>query len=697
MKKTGLVVALFPLVCFAGGLGGGSNSTGSLVAGSNGQALETQGGVTAWRYGSGTGTTSQVNVRDYGAKCDGTTDDTTAINNAIASGAKRVFIPDTGSPCVTTGLSVPVDSASLDAPGLEIIGLGQPEILLTTGLNRIAIDIAKQRFVTIENLKIYSSGTKADTNNTVGIKYEANTSRMVLDNIRIVGFSYAAIQQIQGLVHHYSNLDLRSNTYGISVEKNGATVATTLDIDNAYITSCTRGISADGLVTGHFNRITFESCGSSSTSDGALHLLTGTRGVQVSNIYYESTDGRNVVSTDARWGSINETVIGTPGATNTVTWSGVAQRNRGHYTLTNDTLSILNIQADPDATQDLIVTLARTGAATTGALNFSHSQTAGWRNNANSADLLLGVNTSDQLTFNGSVVGAGSSGVSLQSSFPGVPDTGNANLSGSLKLGADLQVNGSGTFLGTVGATQLTTAYSGLNDRNDWLNLGTTAPAYVHHQIGQLRVQAIATPSAPIATPVGTAGVTTCTYFVACHGPFSSGSTSIVTALSSAGSTSTCNATLSTSNYVAVSWAIPDGASSCDVYKTDSTHLLGNVVAPLASIQDTGQATTVVTAVARNTTADVAIDGQLTATSSGLNVPVVAGATTTQQLIEATTYTLVAGALTPTFTTAFSSAPHCTCTDQTAAAAVKCVATSTVLTIAGTGTDVIDTICVGAK
>src|ERR1700719_2909467 len=45
--------------------------------------------------------------------------------------------------------------------------------------------------------------------------------------------------------------------------------------------------------------------------------------------------------------------------------------------------------------------------ATSGVIRLAHSDTIDWRNNANTGDLPLGVNVSDQLTFNGSVIGTG--------------------------------------------------------------------------------------------------------------------------------------------------------------------------------------------------------------------------------------------------------------------------------------------------
>jgi hypothetical protein len=60
------------------------------------------------------------------------------------------------------------------------------------------------------------------------------------------------------------------------------------------------------------------------------------------------------------------------------------------------------------------------------------------------------------------------------------------------------------------------------------------------------------------------------------------------------------------------------------------------------------------------------------------------------------TKTLAAGAGTVTFVKSFTNAPLVFCTDTTAAAAVKCSATTTAITIAGTGTDVIAYLVIGS-
>jgi hypothetical protein len=57
--------------------------------------------------------------------------------------------------------------------------------------------------------------------------------------------------------------------------------------------------------------------------------------------------------------------------------------------------------------------------------------------------------------------------------------------------------------------------------------------------------------------------------------------------------------------------------------------------------------------------------------------------------------TLSTGAGTHSFTTAYTAAPVCVCTDQTSAAAVQCSTSTTTLTVAGTGSDAIAYVCIG--
>jgi hypothetical protein len=71
--------------------------------------------------------------------------------------------------------------------------------------------------------------------------------------------------------------------------------------------------------------------------------------------------------------------------------------------------------------------------------------------------------------------------------------------------------------------------------------------------------------------------------------------------------------------------------------------------------------------------------------------------TTNPVSVEFFTQALTAGAATKTFATAFSAAPVCGCTDQTAAAAVKATPTTSNVALTGTSTDVVGCICMGPK
>jgi hypothetical protein len=82
-----------------------------------------------------------------------------------------------------------------------------------------------------------------------------------------------------------------------------------------------------------------------------------------------------------------------------------------------------------------------------------------------------------------------------------------------------------------------------------------------------------------------------------------------------------------------------------------------------------------------------------TVTVTGTGIPIATGTTSNTDL--AGFLTLSGGSQTYSFTTTHATTPVCTATDITAVAAVQAVATTTTLTVNGTGTDVIAYICIG--
>lgn len=122
---------------------------------------------------------------------------------------------------------------------------------------------------------------------------------------------------------------------------------------------------------------------------------------------------------------------------------------------------------------------------------------------------------------------------------------------------------------------------------------------------GALNTRALSTPAAPTVTPTGTAGSTSYSYKVVAKQADGS-----FTAAGAAGSTTTGNATLSSSNYNAVSWAAVTGANSYDLYRTVGGATQGKIASSLSttSFNDQG-ATASGTAPTTGTTGNATIGG----------------------------------------------------------------------------------------
>lgn len=111
---------------------------------------------------------------------------------------------------------------------------------------------------------------------------------------------------------------------------------------------------------------------------------------------------------------------------------------------------------------------------------------------------------------------------------------------------------------------------------------------YATLQVGRLQLTRIADPGAPTVAAQGTTGATSYGYKVSCQS--ADGST---TAASTETTIANGNATLSATNYNAVSWTRPTGARQCKVFRTTggaTQGLIATVTAPTAALSDTGLA-----------------------------------------------------------------------------------------------------------
>jgi hypothetical protein len=169
--------------------------------------------------------------------------------------------------------------------------------------------------------------------------------------------------------------------------------------------------------------------------------------------------------------------------------------------------------------------------------------------------------------------------------------------SSGLSLGPNQVVFGPSTTSGTLD-TGITRNGAGIIEVNGG-NGG--AGKFGQLKAGTIALQALANAGAPTVTPNGTTGAATWTYLIVAKQ-----ADGTAAAAGTTGSTATGNATLTSSNYNALTWSAVTGATSYDIYRTvvgtspSTTGKIGN--ATTTSFNDTGLAGDSATAPTFNST-----------------------------------------------------------------------------------------------
>ena len=127
-----------------------------------------------------------ISVKDFGAVGDGTTDDTTAIQNAINSGARAIHIP-AGKYKVTSTLNL--CNLGVTGVGLKIYGdcvqyddgttTAASVILSNPGSTKWVAELVGSQFITIEDLMFVSTGTNSAVG---GLLYARSTTANFAQN-----------------------------------------------------------------------------------------------------------------------------------------------------------------------------------------------------------------------------------------------------------------------------------------------------------------------------------------------------------------------------------------------------------------------------------------------------------------------------------------------------------------------------------
>ncbi|MBB5414122.1 right-handed parallel beta-helix repeat-containing protein [Paraburkholderia atlantica] len=163
----------------------GSGGTGATTATGATSALQyNQGGSGAVNRSLTNKFQDRVNVRDFGATCNGTgTGDTVGITNAVAAVATGGQVDFPVGNCVTGPLSF---------TGLNSVvfkGQGRNASTITLASSGIALEIGASNWVTIEDMGFRPSGSPQSLANAYGIQLDNGTGNTIIRNVNASGFS----------------------------------------------------------------------------------------------------------------------------------------------------------------------------------------------------------------------------------------------------------------------------------------------------------------------------------------------------------------------------------------------------------------------------------------------------------------------------------------------------------------------------
>jgi hypothetical protein len=283
-----------------------------------------------------------VSVKDFGAVGDGLVDDTVAIHAAFAA-AEGVTFP--AGTYLTSGLTI--------NPGhlvKQIIGVGAATIKLTAAASARALTVQKP-FVVIDGMDFTTTGTSNDGLGTSGI-YALSLAYFTIKNARFTTFSGINIDCVQGVYWGLENITINGGTRGLSFSPDGAIPTTTVTVNGAYISGCTRGVFQGGCAQMEYSGVIVEYCGDAVSVDGAFHLINSSSTVLIS-CYWEA-NYRNIVAVDAQFALISDYRLAATAA-DSITWVGTAFSERGTYLLRPWELQIKSIQADALSNTDLAI------------------------------------------------------------------------------------------------------------------------------------------------------------------------------------------------------------------------------------------------------------------------------------------------------------------------------------------------------
>lgn len=201
-----------------------------------------------------------ASVKDFGAVGDGTTDDTTAINNALASGVASIFFP-VGNYAISSQLVVASNTTIFGAEGAQVT---------QTANNTRMFYVNGCSYVTIDSLILNGKGindTAPVTNNSGGVAFGihiTNSNYVRVKNCSVLKFKNIGIVEdssnniwiednmVQGTGPDPAlpNGDTTVSQFGICLGQLGTTGVNSVDYSNVIVSGNNVSYTHDPLFSG---------------------------------------------------------------------------------------------------------------------------------------------------------------------------------------------------------------------------------------------------------------------------------------------------------------------------------------------------------------------------------------------------------------------------------------------------------------
>lgn len=307
-----------------------------------------------------------VTVEQWGAKGDGATDDTAAINAALNSGFTGVYFGD--------GRNYSVTQLAATNPVLRTMDcFGRCQITSVASASSTALSISTRQFFKLDNIFFLSDGDKLDGLFTTGVRFETSCSLIETgQGLQIQGYSHRGLNILQCVAATINNFTGNNGGVCLALEKNAGIPCTTVVINQPYIFGGRRGIWSDGCVNLTLVQPVFEGSGEPVDNDAALHISGGV--CNMIDPYWE-TNQRNYIFDDAFVNWTGTGVEFTAVAPNVVVYQGAAEPMRGIGRFTNTDLNIRRIGPDNLAQKDLVIGENLTAPFVGGSVQHGNNQT----------------------------------------------------------------------------------------------------------------------------------------------------------------------------------------------------------------------------------------------------------------------------------------------------------------------------------